>query len=148
MPQSRARNLPTHLVAFALGFLAWTMLHSCGVTGPDLEAFSKTQEASNTRISAALVKLGDGVISPAEAKAVVDDAVKTNAAATTATIKKLEDRILSWWDVAVTVALGSLTVTGTALGVLSRWRNSTRETQIEEAIDRRLAQSRLAPPAA
>ena len=142
------------LSGFAVGFVLVLVVHACGATGPELEAFAKVQENSNRQIAEALAHVAASSKTPetakaaAEARLVVDSAIRANALQTQATLSSLQERILSWWEVAATVAGGLLGLGVPALALQGRYRNKTRETKVAELVVAELARLRAAglPP--
>jgi polyhydroxyalkanoate synthesis regulator phasin len=128
------------------GFALSTVITSCGVQASDIQAFAASQERSNEKVAIALTKLNEGVISPQEAKLVVDSAIKDSQKATAATLTKMQDDILAWWQVASIVISGTIPIVGAGLALLNRSRNASSEARVAVALDKLLADRGLTPP--
>lgn len=112
---------------------------SCGAQAADIQALGVVQERSSQQISLALARLAENQISPQDAKLVVDNAIKVNQVAVAATITKLQEDVLSWWQVALTAIGSAIPVVGAGMALLNQRRNSTSEDRVTMSIEKILA---------
>jgi hypothetical protein len=117
--------------------------YACCAQGSDIRTLGITQERSNQQIALALDKLAENQISPQEAKTVVDTAIKANQVAVTATLTKMQEDVLAWWQVALTAIASAIPVVGAGMALLNQRRNATSESRLAASIEKILAERGL-----
>lgn len=132
------------LVSLVVAIFAFMGVLACGVRSSDLKAFAATQEASNTQIALAINALGKNVISPQEAELVVNSAIATNQKALTVTLSRMQEDILSWWQVVCMAAAAAFPVVAGGLTLLNKQRNKTSEVRVSAVLEKQLSDERLA----
>lgn len=132
------------LVLLSSAVLVLAGITACGVQADDLKAFAATQEASNQQIAAAIGALGKNVITPDEAKLVVNNAIATNQKALDAQLNKMQKNILSWWEVICTAAAIALPSVAAGIKLLDFKRNKTSEERVTAVLEKHLNDDKVA----